>query len=108
KCVWRHILFTRRRRERSTMDEAGRRWKLAASSYRPTMTHYRTLNCSPLRNLSRRRDCMILLRRVPKFFGVWALLLPLLPLTVFAQHYQETYLVSSIPGVGTNPTNGLD
>jgi len=51
---------------------------------------------------------MIILRRVPKFFGVWALLLPLFPLTVFAQHYQETFLVSSIPGVGTNPTNGLD
>src|SRR5438105_8075944 len=59
-------------------------------------------------SISRRRHRMILLRKVPKFFGVWALLLPLLPLTVFAQHYQETYLVSSIPGVGTNPTNGLD
>ena len=44
----------------------------------------------------------------PKFRGIFVLLWVLLPLTVFGQHYIQTDLVSSIPGVGTNPTNGRD
>src|SRR5206468_10105043 len=32
----------------------------------------------------------------------------LAPSAALAQHYVQTNLVSSIPGVGTNPTNALD
>jgi uncharacterized protein (TIGR03118 family) len=53
-------------------------------------------------------DWMKLEKLVVGFGGVLALsLLPLRP-TVFAQRYIQTNLVSSIPGVGTNPTNPQD
>jgi uncharacterized protein (TIGR03118 family) len=51
---------------------------------------------------------MARLKCVLKFRGIFGLFLLLLPLTGFAQHYVQTNLVSSIPGVGTNPTNPLD
>ena len=52
---------------------------------------------------------MSFLKRILKFREMFALLvLSLLPSTVFAQHYIQTNLVSSIPAVGTNPTNPLD
>src|SRR2546422_7366934 len=50
---------------------------------------------------------MTFLKSALKFRGIFALFF-LLPSTVFAQHYIQTNLVSSIPGVGTNPTNPLD
>jgi len=40
--------------------------------------------------------------------GIFVLFLLLLSSTAFAQHYIQTNLVSSIPGVGTNPTNPMD
>src|SRR4051812_26690507 len=40
--------------------------------------------------------------------GIFPLLLFVLPSAAFAQHYIQTDLVSSIPGVGTNSTNALD
>jgi uncharacterized protein (TIGR03118 family) len=43
-----------------------------------------------------------------RFHGIFGLLFLLLPSVGFAQHYIQTNLVSSIPGVGTNPTNPLD
>ena len=51
---------------------------------------------------------MTLPKSALKFRGIFALLFFVLPSTVFAQHYIQTNLVSSIPGVGTNPTNPLD
>src|SRR5207244_11501138 len=51
---------------------------------------------------------MVLLKSVLKIRGILGLLLLLLPPAVFGQHYTQTNLVSSIPGVGTNPTNPLD
>jgi uncharacterized protein (TIGR03118 family) len=51
---------------------------------------------------------MTVLKKVLKFRGIFTLLVLLLPPTVFAQHYNQTNLVSSLPGVGTNPTNPLD
>jgi len=47
-------------------------------------------------------------KRVLKFGRIFPLLLLLYPSAAFAQHYIQTNLVSSIPGVGTNPTNPLD
>src|SRR3989441_8934401 len=46
---------------------------------------------------------MTLLKSALKFRGIFALLFFVLPSTVFAQHYIQTNLVSSIPDVGTNP-----
>ena len=43
-----------------------------------------------------------------KFEALLALWLLVLPSATFAQHYTQTDLVSSIAGVGTNPTNPLD
>src|SRR5438552_16177243 len=51
---------------------------------------------------------MTFLKRILKFREIFALLMLALPSTVFAQHYIQTNLVSSIPAVGTNPTNPLD
>src|SRR3989442_11669696 len=51
---------------------------------------------------------MAFLKRVPTFHGIFTLLLLVLSPAAFAQHYVQTNLVSSIPGIGTNPTNGLD
>ena len=46
---------------------------------------------------------------VSKFRGLFVLsCLLLLPPAVFGQHYNQTDLVSRIPGLGTNPTNPLD
>ena len=47
-------------------------------------------------------------KRVLKFGRIFPLLLLLYSSAAFAQHYIQTNLVSSIPGVGTNPTNPLD
>src|SRR5213592_3703343 len=47
-------------------------------------------------------------KRVLKFGRIFPLLLLLYPSAAFAQHYTQTNLVSSIPGVGTNPANPLD
>src|SRR5438034_7240915 len=47
-------------------------------------------------------------KRVLKFGRIFPLLLLLYPSAAFAQHYTRTNLVSSIAGVGTNPTNPLD
>ena len=47
-------------------------------------------------------------KTVLKFRRIFPLLLLLFPSAAFAQHYSQTNLVSSIPGVGTNPTNPLD
>src|SRR5438093_11054321 len=47
-------------------------------------------------------------KRVLKFGRIFPLLLLLYPSAAFAQDYIQTNLVSSIPGVGTNPTNPLD
>lgn len=43
-----------------------------------------------------------------KFRGIFAVFALFLSPSVFAQHYVQTDLVSSIPGLGTNPTNPLD
>jgi uncharacterized protein (TIGR03118 family) len=43
-----------------------------------------------------------------KWNAALALLFFLVPSATFAQHYTRTDLVSSIPGVGTNPVNGHD
>jgi uncharacterized protein (TIGR03118 family) len=51
---------------------------------------------------------MTLLKPVLKFRGILALPFLLLPTSVFAQHYIHTNLVSSPPGMGTNPTNPQD
>jgi uncharacterized protein (TIGR03118 family) len=51
---------------------------------------------------------MNLIKRVLKFQGVFALWLLILAPATFAQHYIQKDLVSSIPGVGTNPTTPLD
>ena len=51
---------------------------------------------------------MSLLTPVLKSRGVLALLFLLFPTSVFAQHYVQTNLVSSPPGMGTNPTNPQD
>jgi uncharacterized protein (TIGR03118 family) len=48
------------------------------------------------------------LKKVLKLRAAIALLLSFFPSVAFAQHYTETDLVSSIPGVGTNATNPLD
>src|SRR5215468_12132460 len=48
------------------------------------------------------------LKSVLKFRGIFGLLFLLLPIAGFGQHYTQTNLVSSIPGVGTNPQNPLD
>jgi uncharacterized protein (TIGR03118 family) len=47
-------------------------------------------------------------RRLLTFHGIFALLVFAVPSSLFAQHYIQTNLVSSIPGVGTNPMNPLD
>jgi uncharacterized protein (TIGR03118 family) len=47
-------------------------------------------------------------KKVPALRTMFVLLLLLFPSVTFAQHYIETDLVSSIPLVGTNPTNGHD
>src|SRR5437867_5141926 len=47
-------------------------------------------------------------KKVLVFRRIFPLLLLLFPSSGFAQHYIQTNLVSSIPGVGTNPTNPLD
>src|SRR5262245_56424389 len=51
---------------------------------------------------------MDIVRRRFRFPVVFAFSFLLLPAVAFAQHYVQTNLVSSIPGVGTNPTNPLD
>jgi uncharacterized protein (TIGR03118 family) len=51
---------------------------------------------------------MCTLKNILKFRGIFAVFALLLSPSVFAQHYIETDLVSSIPGVGTNATNPLD
>jgi len=43
-----------------------------------------------------------------KFRGMFVLFWLLFSPAAFAQHYTQTSLVSSIPGIGTNPTNPLD
>ena len=48
------------------------------------------------------------LEKIFKLRGIFAVFALLLSPSVFAQHYIQTNLVSSIPGVGTNPTNPLD
>ncbi len=45
---------------------------------------------------------------VLRLSGILAVSLLLFRPTMFAQRYIQTDLVSSIPGVGTNPTNPLD
>jgi uncharacterized protein (TIGR03118 family) len=47
-------------------------------------------------------------KKVLEFRATLVLLLLLSPTAAFAQHYVEADLVSSIPGVGTNATNGHD
>jgi uncharacterized protein (TIGR03118 family) len=47
-------------------------------------------------------------QKAVRWFGALGLLFFLIPSAAFAQHYTETDLVSSIPGVGTNPTNPVD
>src|SRR5262249_9072593 len=48
-------------------------------------------------------------RRGLKFHGIFALLVVwLFPSAALAQHYIQGNLVSSIPGLGANPSNGLD
>jgi uncharacterized protein (TIGR03118 family) len=51
---------------------------------------------------------MSVLGRILRFPGIFAVFVGALSPSVFAQHYIETDLVSSIPGRGTNPTNPLD
>lgn len=51
---------------------------------------------------------MTLLKFVQKFRGTFLLLSLLAPSTLFGQHYIQTNLVSSYPGVGTNATNPRD
>ena len=51
---------------------------------------------------------MTFARRIPKFRGIFALLVLVVPTMAFAQHYTQTNLVSSIPGLGKNPLNPLD
>jgi uncharacterized protein (TIGR03118 family) len=51
---------------------------------------------------------MFTLEKILKFRGIFAVFALLLSPSVFAQHYIETDLVSSIAGRGTNPTNPLD
>jgi uncharacterized protein (TIGR03118 family) len=51
---------------------------------------------------------MALLKFVRKFRGMFLLLSLLAPQALFAQHYIQTNLVASFPGVGTNPTNPRD
>src|SRR5215831_20512226 len=51
---------------------------------------------------------MPLQRSLSKCRGIFVVLCLLLPPAVFGQHYIQTNLVSSIPGLGTNPTNPLD
>jgi len=51
---------------------------------------------------------MVLPKSTLKLCGIFALFSLLLSPSLFAQHYIQTNLVSSIPGVGTNPTNPLD
>jgi uncharacterized protein (TIGR03118 family) len=51
---------------------------------------------------------MSMLRKILQFRGKFAVFALLLSSSVFAQHYVQTDLVSSIPGLGTNPTNPLD
>jgi uncharacterized protein (TIGR03118 family) len=48
------------------------------------------------------------MKRVAMFRGLFAFCLASTPAAAFAQHDVQTNLVSSIPNVGTNPTNGLD
>ena len=43
--------------------------------------------------------------RVSKFRGIFAVFVLALTPSLFAQHYTQTNLVSSIPGVGTNPVD---
>jgi uncharacterized protein (TIGR03118 family) len=51
---------------------------------------------------------MAVFQKIQKLPGVFAVVALLLSPPVFAQHYTQTNLVSSIPGLGTNPTNPLD
>jgi uncharacterized protein (TIGR03118 family) len=51
---------------------------------------------------------MALLKFVQKFRGMFVLLSLLAPPTLFGQHYIQTNLVASFPGVGTNATNPRD
>jgi uncharacterized protein (TIGR03118 family) len=51
---------------------------------------------------------MSMVKKILQFRGIFAVFALLLSSPVFAQHYIETDLVSSIPGRGTNPTNPLD
>jgi len=47
-------------------------------------------------------------KKVVRWYASLALLFFFVPSAAFAQHYTETDLVSSIPGVGTNATNPVD
>jgi len=51
---------------------------------------------------------MSILKKLLKFRGIFAVFALLLSPSVFAQHYVQTDLVSSIPGLGTNPSNPRD
>jgi uncharacterized protein (TIGR03118 family) len=51
---------------------------------------------------------MALLKFVQKFSGMIVLLSLLAPQALFGQHYIQTNLVASFPGVGTNATNPRD
>jgi uncharacterized protein (TIGR03118 family) len=51
---------------------------------------------------------MSLRKSLSKCRGIFVVLCLLLPPAVFGQHYSQTNLVSSIPGLGTNPINGTD
>lgn len=51
---------------------------------------------------------MTFLKPVLKCRGILALLFSLFPTSLFAQHYMQTNLVSSPPGMGTNPMNPQD
>src|SRR5215471_12951175 len=51
---------------------------------------------------------MRLLERFLKFCASVVIAFLLLPSTGWAQHYVQTNLVSSIPGLGTNPQNPVD
>jgi hypothetical protein len=46
--------------------------------------------------------------RVLKLYGIFAILASVVTPSVFTQHYVQSNLVSSMSGVGTNPTNPVD
>src|SRR5438034_3623232 len=81
----------------------------AKAGSRDNCARQRSETCSAsFKHFLRGSDCMTLGKSALKFRGIFALLFFLLPSTICAQHYIQTNLVSSIPGVGTNPANPLD